>query len=133
MQIKAKITKGMFPGEKLVEIQTNTGPLSAFVLDSRVNEVKQALEVTLVQGADGGALVRFPSQSGEYTVRVGRGEVLGDVPYVLCPECFKKRGATEEKSCSHGCLGDSLCVGCGRVKEEDGLPFWSCIGQFSKS
>ncbi len=70
-----EISAGMFPTERTVCFDTTDGKTSVFVSSSQVDEVRQALNVVLLDEDDTYALVQIPSQSGGTIAKVSRSMV----------------------------------------------------------
>lgn len=70
-----KISAGMFPTERTVCFDTTDGETSVFVSSNQVDEVRQALNVVLLDEDDTYALVQIPSQSGGTIAKVSRSMV----------------------------------------------------------
>jgi hypothetical protein len=71
--IPVKITDGLFPSERTVQLPTTDGEISVFVSSSQLDEAKKELKVVLLDQDEQYALIQLPSQCDTTVAKVDRG------------------------------------------------------------
>jgi hypothetical protein len=73
--IVKKISPGLFPSERAVEVETADGNMSFFVSAVKLDEAKNTLRVTVLDEDSRHVLVQLPSQGGGTVAKIERSGV----------------------------------------------------------